>query len=93
MSTVVEPSLADVWERTIRPQEPNLAPEVARYFLEIRFDDRDRTRMNALAASAREGALSESESIELSNYMQMGWFLDLMKSKARISLRRSAPAS
>jgi len=42
--------------------------------------------MNELAARARAGALAHEEEAELANYMQLGWFLDLVKSKARLSL-------
>ena len=42
--------------------------------------------MNELAAKARAGSLPEAEEAELWNYMQLGWFLDLMKSKARLAL-------
>ena len=46
--------------------------------------------MNALAAKARAGALVPEEETELANYMQLGWFIDLIKSKARLSLGLAA---
>ena len=42
--------------------------------------------MNDLATAARNGDLTPEQQAELDNYMQLGWFLDLMKSKARLSL-------
>jgi hypothetical protein len=42
--------------------------------------------MDELAAKARTGSLSEMEEAELGNFMQLGWFLDLLKSKARLAL-------
>lgn len=86
MSLVVEEDFSSVWERTIQPTERGLTPDAARYFLKLEFADADRTRMNELSARARAGLLSESEEAELGNFMQVGWFLDLMKSKARLSL-------
>jgi hypothetical protein len=86
MSMVADGSFAEVWERTIRPDEANLTRDAAEYFLKLRFTDADKARMNELAAKAREGSLTENEEAELGNYMQVGWFLDLMKSKARLSL-------
>jgi len=46
--------------------------------------------MNALAAKARAGVLAQDEETEMANYMQLGWFIDLIKSKARLSLGLSA---
>ena len=86
MSTIIEQDFLTVWERTVQPGMASLSPEVARYFLDLRFAEADRDRMNLLAEKSREGSLTAAEQNELNNYMNMGWFLDLMKSKARISL-------
>jgi hypothetical protein len=86
MSLVVGETFAQVWERTIQPGQPDLPPGAARFFLDLRFAETDRARMNTLAAKARAGALSPQEETELANYMQLGWFIDLVKSKARLSL-------
>jgi len=86
MSTIIGQDFSIVWERTVQPDEAGLPPEAARYFLGLRFAEPDRARMNILGAKAREGSLTPDEQSELNNYMHLGWFLDLMKSKARISL-------
>lgn len=83
---VIGESFAEVWERTLQPGKADLPPDAAKYFLQLHFTDVDRQRMNALAAKARTGTLTAEEETDLANYMQMGWFLDLIKSKARISL-------
>jgi hypothetical protein len=88
---VISEEFAEVWERTLQSGQADLPPEAARYFLKMHFADADHQRMNALAAKAREGILTENEESDLANYMQMGWFLDLIKSKARLSL--GIPAS
>jgi hypothetical protein len=90
MSMVIGESFAEVWERTVEPGKADLPPDAARYFLELHFADADRARMNALAAKARAGALVPEEETELANYMQLGWFIDLIKSKARLSLGLAA---
>ena len=46
--------------------------------------------MNELAATARTGSLTQEQESELDDYMQLGWFLDLMKFKARLSLGERA---
>lgn len=94
MSIVMDNSFAEVWERTVQPGTADFTPDAARYFLRLQLADTDRGRMNELAAKARAGSLAESEEAELWNYMQLGWFLDLMKSKARLCLGlRPAEAS
>lgn len=91
MNIVIGDGFAEVWERTIRPGQAGLPPDAARYFLELQFGETDRARMNELAAHARAGSLPPAEENELANYMQLGWFIDLLKSKARLSL--GIPAS
>jgi hypothetical protein len=86
MSMLLERGFAEVWERTIQPKKADLAREAARFFLKVQFADGDRERMNRPAAKARAGSLSEEETAELENFMQLGLFLDLMKSKSRRSL-------
>ena len=90
MSMVIGESFAEVWERTVQPGQADLPPEAARYFLKLQFADADRARMNTLAAKARAGTLALEEETELANYMQLGWFVDLVKSKARLSLGLAA---
>jgi len=64
----------------------NLPPEAARCILGLRFPERDRKRMDELAAKARHGSLSEQERDEIENYERVGSFLSLLKAKARRSL-------
>ena len=68
MSMVVGEIFAEVWERTVRPDQPDLPPDAARYFLALQFADADRARMDALAAKARAGALAPDEETELAEY-------------------------
>src|SRR2546430_11186422 len=86
MSTAAAESFAEVWERTIQSGKADLPPDAARYFLKLRFAEADLDRMNSLAAKGRNGTLAREEETELENYMQLGWFIDLVKSKARLSL-------
>ena len=86
---VIAESFAEVWERTLQPGHADLPPDAAKYFLKLQFVEADHKRMNALAAKARAGTLTNKEEAELANYMQLAWFLDIIQSKARISLRRS----
>jgi len=45
--------------------------------------------MNELAAKSREGPLSADEQLEIESYRQACRLLDLMKVKARLSLKKT----
>jgi hypothetical protein len=87
MIDVVTEAAGDIWTRTLKPEEGDLPPEAARYFFGVNLSAPDVERVQTLSAKAREGSLTEKEDRELDCYIEVGWFLDLMKSKARISLK------
>lgn len=80
----------EILSRVVGPENPTFTPEVARSILELRFSDADTARMNELAARARQGDLSEEEQSQLHGYLLVGAMVDLMHSKARLSLKSSA---
>jgi len=90
MNPAVTSPETEILSRVVGPQNPSFTPEVARSILELRFSDSDVDRMNELAAKAREGTLSDDEKSELHGYLFVGAMVDLMHSKARCTLRRSA---
>ena len=89
MSPTVENSEAAIWNRVVDPEAGDLAREAAESFLHIRLPEADRQRVNELAEKAREGTLTTAEEAELTNYRHVGRLLELLKSKARQSLKRS----
>jgi hypothetical protein len=64
-------------------------PEAAPSLLELGFDEGDRARMHELAVRGQGGALSGAEELELESYCRTGRLLDLMHSKARLSLKKA----
>jgi uncharacterized protein YnzC (UPF0291/DUF896 family) len=82
------PSEADILSRVIRPDQGAWSREAAESILEFDFPQADIERMNALAAKAREGSLTPGEETELENYRHAGRLLELLQSKARLSLKR-----
>lgn len=48
--------------------------------------------MNELAEKARSGSLAVEEQEELDNYRQVGQLLEVLKSKARLSLKKLSVA-
>ena len=61
---------------------------MAEALLKLDFDQTDRDRMHELAVKNQEGSLTKAEEEELNSYRRIGYFVDLMRSKARISLKK-----
>jgi hypothetical protein len=77
-----------VLSRVIRPEHADLSPEAARSLLKLAFPQTDLDRMHELAVRGQEGGLSKEEQEEMAEYRQVGLLLDLLKSKARLSLKK-----
>ena len=78
---------AAILERMIQPQAETLDPDLARYVLSLDFKPDDHHRLGTLSSKAQESELSDDEEQELDSYLNLGHFLALLQSKARISLR------
>ncbi len=79
----------EILTRTIQPSEGNLPIEAARSILNFRLSSTDWERVNDLAAKAREGTLAAEERAELDEYERITCLLELMQSKARLSLKQA----
>ena len=79
---------AAILSRLIKPNRAEFSPEVAEALLRLDFDPADRDRMHELAVKGQEGSLTKTEEEELDSYRRIGYFVDLLRSKARISLQR-----
>jgi hypothetical protein len=84
---------AEILARTIMPNEGNLPVEAARSILHFRLAQADYERVNALAAKARAGTLTAEERAELDEYERITCLVELMQSKARLSLKRAGLSS
>ena len=91
MATIMNDS--EILSHLFSPETPGFAPEAARAVLALDFPQADRERMNALAQKARDGTLSPAEEGECQSYERVGYFLSLLQSKARQSLRPTALVS
>lgn len=80
---------ADILARVINPEQGGLPAQAARAILDLKLPPRDRDRVNELAAKAREGTLSSDERTELDEYERIAAMLELMQSKARLSLKQA----
>src|SRR5262249_10522468 len=86
---VSEPLELAILKRAIRPSTPSFPPEIAEAILEIELDSKDKARLHQLALQGQKGLLTGEESQELETYRRIGYFLDLLRSKARRSIQLS----
>jgi hypothetical protein len=89
--TIAESSGAAILSCVLKAHASRFTPEVARSILQLKFDQIDIDRMNALAEKNSRGVLTETEQQELQSYLLVGHLLDLRHSKARLALRQTAP--
>lgn len=85
---IAENSSSAIWQRTIETKTSRLDPAAARAFLRLKFSQADLRRADELAAKARAGKLSAAEERELEDYRTVGTALELLKSKARLTLKK-----
>ena len=85
-STVVENSEVGILSRVLDAQNGNLPREAAESWLALGLPERDRARLEELSRKAKEEALSCDDAVLLENYLHVGRLIDLMKSKARLSM-------
>ena len=93
MSTTTIPDHgAEILIRTIQPEQGGLSSEAARAILRFQLTGDDKDRVNELAAKARAGTLAALERAELDDYERITALLELMQSKARLSLTQAGLA-
>lgn len=90
MSTVVETTESAILARVVNEQGDDLSLDLARAVLRMEFTLADRAEMHRLTQINQAGQLDEHQRQALDAYRRVGYFLDLMKSKARRSLRSTA---
>lgn len=88
MIAMTQSSDTAILSRVIEPARGDLSREAAESILRIRLSDADRERLDALGVKARDGELNSAEEDELESYRHAARVLELLKSKARHSLRR-----
>ena len=90
-----EPSNNDgaIWGRLLGTNQATLVPEVARTILELKFPSEDIARMHELSSKAKQGPLTPEEQDEVESYSRVGSILGIMKSKARLALKKARQAN
>ena len=80
---------AEIFARVVNPECGDLPPDLAEVVLKLDFQPSDRATMHALAEKASLGELTEAEQEMLDGFIRVGHFLGMLKSKARVSLKKS----
>ena len=92
MSTTIASHEADILRRVVDPRRAGWSRETAGAILALAMPKRDASRASTLARKAYAGALSPAEARELEDYKHIGRFLELMQSRARLSLKKTGAA-
>jgi hypothetical protein len=87
------PAKADIFGSIIEPRRGDLSPEHARYVLSLKFNESEQARSQELSYKAQEGKLTAKERHELDRLLMANSFLIVLKSKARLSLKRHPSAA
>ena len=82
-----------ILRRMLGPENRNLHPDVAGFFLDLSLTEDDHERIAALSEKANEGLLTSDERDELGFYVMLADFITIMQSKARTSLKNRSPAA
>lgn len=80
---------SEILVRTIKPTDGGLSTDTARAMLKFPLAPDDTTRVNDLATKARAGMLSAEERTELDDYERVTALLEILQSKARVSLQQA----
>src|SRR5262249_41993916 len=81
-----------IWGRIVKPEQANFTPELARAILKLDFDPEDHQRVDELSDKAQKGPLTPQERAELEEYIRVDLELAVLRSKARLSLKRANPS-
>jgi uncharacterized protein YnzC (UPF0291/DUF896 family) len=80
-------SEAELLRRVVDPQRAGWSPEAAQSILTLSFSQEDQDRATELAEKAGAGVMTSEEQREMESFRHVGRFLELVKSRARLSLK------
>jgi hypothetical protein len=79
---------ADILARVNMPENGDMSSAAAKAFLTFQFDRSATKEIESLLRKNSRGTISAGERIALDKYIRVGQFLDLMRAKAELSLKR-----
>jgi hypothetical protein len=75
--------------RLDKPDHSDFSPEAAREILSLQLSPHDQARAQELSIKAQEGTLTPDEQGEVESYRRIGYWLGVLWSKARHSLKHA----
>ena len=72
-----------------KPDHSDFSPETAREILSIQLSAEDQSHVRKLSLKAQDGALTPTEQGEVESYRRVGYWLGILWSKARLSLKHA----
>jgi hypothetical protein len=87
--TQVPTTDAAIIGRLAKPDHSDFSPETAREILSIQLSPEDHRHMRELSLKAQEGTLTPIEQGEVESYRRVGYWLGVLWSKARLSLKHA----
>jgi len=89
MQTHIPATDAAIVGRLIKPDHRDFSPEAAREILSIQLSPEDQVHMRELSRKSQEGTLTPIEQGEVESYRRVGYWLGILWSKARRSLKHA----
>jgi hypothetical protein len=86
-------SEADILEKLLNPQAARLSADAARFFLKLKFDGETTKQIRRLLRRNNRGTISTPERVTLENYLRVGILLDLLRARAKVSLKDTGSAA
>lgn len=83
---------AELLRRVVDPQRAGWSREVAEAILALSFPPADQERASELAQKAGADALTADERREMEDYRHVGRLIELMQSRARLSIKNLSAA-
>jgi hypothetical protein len=77
----------EVLARSIDRAGTKMAPEVARFFLDLELSDADSRTLDALTEKSRLATLTPAEQADLDEYRRVGRLVELTKVKAKVAMK------
>jgi hypothetical protein len=78
---------AEILCRVVDPQRAGWTHDAAESILALSFSPEDTQRATALAEKSSTGELTADEQREMAGFRHVGRFLELLKSRARLSIK------
>ena len=87
MTSAFPNSEAELLRRVVDPERAGWSPEAAQSILALSFSQKDQDRTTELTEKTDIKTMTPEETREMESYRHVGRFLELVKSRARLSLK------